>query len=113
MLEMAEVRDMSAGRVMLIDEQGLGLRATWHLDRGFVNLSVWREDRCAETFRLSVSDAGRLAGFLVEGLGQATAGLLRAVTNPVLEQRDRSSGGAGIANAVRSGRTRLASWIAP
>jgi hypothetical protein len=58
-------------RHLAIDERGIGLRATWRLDQGFVNLSLWRHDRCVETFRLTPAEASRLIGFLVEGLARA------------------------------------------
>jgi hypothetical protein len=113
---LAAVQDLPVGRVTLMDEQGLGLRATWHLERGFVNLSMWREDHCSETFRLSIADAARLTGFLVDGLGAATSGLLRAVTNePTYQQAagDGSLPANTVSTAIRSGRARLARWIAP
>ena len=68
---MGEVRQLPVGRALFVDERGMGLRATWHPERGIVNLSVWREDRCVETFWLSIADAGRLATFLVAGLADA------------------------------------------
>jgi hypothetical protein len=113
---LAAVQDLPVGRVMLMDEQGLGLRATWHLERGFVNLSMWRDDYCSETFRLSVADAARLTGFLVDGLGAATSGLLRAVTSDAAAERnaaDQSSKGRSLSVVVRTSRSRLARWIAP
>jgi hypothetical protein len=58
-------------RHLAIDERGIGLRATWRLELGFVNLSLWRHDRCVETFRLTPAEASRLIGFLVEGLARA------------------------------------------
>lgn len=58
-------------RHLAIDERGIGLRATRRLERGFVNLSLWRHDRCVETFRLTPAEASRLIGFLVEGLARA------------------------------------------
>jgi hypothetical protein len=58
-------------RHLAIDERGIGLRATWHLDRGFVNLSLWRDDRCVETFHLTPAEAARLLDFLVSGLAAA------------------------------------------
>lgn len=58
-------------RHLAIDERGIGLRATWRLERGFVNISLWRQDRCVETFRLTPAEASRLVGFLVEGLARA------------------------------------------
>lgn len=106
--QLAEVHDLPVGRVLFADEQGVGLRATWHLERGMVNLSVWRENRCVETFRLAVGDAARLAGFLVEGLGEATAGLLRAVNEP-----DPPATATTQPTKVRAARARLAALIAP
>ena len=58
-------------RHLAIDERGIGLRATWHLDRGFLNLSLWRDDRCVETFHLTPVEVGRLVGFLTTGLADA------------------------------------------
>lgn len=108
MEQLAEVHDLPVGRVLFADEQGVGLRATWHLERGMVNLSVWRENRCVETFRLAVGDAARLAGFLVEGLGEATAGLLRA-----LNETDSPVTSLAKPSRVRAARARLAAVIAP
>lgn len=58
-------------RFVALDERAAGLRATWHLERGFVNLSLWRGDRCVESFHLTPADASRLVGFLVDGLADA------------------------------------------
>jgi hypothetical protein len=58
-------------RHLAIDERGIGLRATWRFELGFVNLSLWRHDVCVETFRLTPAEASRLVGFLVEGLAGA------------------------------------------
>ena len=58
-------------RHLAIDERGIGLRATWRLELGFVNLSLWRHDVCVETFRLTPAEASRLISFLVEGLARA------------------------------------------
>lgn len=80
---MGEVRQLPVGRALFVDERGLGLRATWHPERGIVNLSVWREDRCVETFRLSLADAGRLASFLVTGLADAA---IQAADDPTVER---------------------------
>ena len=69
-----------------VDDRGNGLRATWHPERGIVNLSLWRDDRCVETFWLPVADAGRLVSFLADSLTDAA---LRAVegTDPVAPAR--------------------------
>lgn len=58
-------------RHLAIDERGIGLRVTWRLEMGFVNLSLWRHDVCVETFRLTPAEASRLIAFLVEGLARA------------------------------------------
>lgn len=52
----------------MVDDEGRGLRATWRPARGFINLSLWREHRCVETFHLSPADAGQLIGFVAEAL---------------------------------------------
>ena len=58
-------------RHMAVDERGVGLRATMRLERGFVNLSLWNKDVCAQTFHLTPAEAARLVGFLVDGLARA------------------------------------------
>jgi hypothetical protein len=79
-----EVRQLPVGRALFVDERGVGLRATWHPERGIVNVSVWRENRCTETFWLSLADAGRLASFLVTGLADAATA---AATDDPTDQR--------------------------
>jgi hypothetical protein len=81
-METATVHHLPTGRMLALDDQGIGLRATWHLERGFVNLSLWREDRCVETFHLSVGDSARLVGFLVDGLSEATSTLVAPPPSP-------------------------------
>jgi hypothetical protein len=71
--DMGEVRQLPAGRALFADARGVGMRVTWHLERGIVNLSIWREGRCVETFWLPVHDVARLVGFLVDGLAGAAA----------------------------------------
>ena len=68
----AEVRHLPVGRILAMDERGIGLRCTWHLERGFINLSLWREDTCVETFHLSPGDAAGLVAFLTAGLADVT-----------------------------------------
>ena len=58
-------------RHFALDERGVGLRATWHPERGFVNVSLWSGDRCAQTFHLTPTEAGRLIGFLAGVLAEA------------------------------------------
>jgi hypothetical protein len=54
---------------MFLDERGTGLRVTWHPERDIVVLSVWQEDSCVGTFRMSVQDIPRLSGLLAAALG--------------------------------------------
>jgi len=58
-------------RHLAIDERGIGLRATWRLEQGFVNLSLWNRSVCVQTFHLTPAEASRLVAFLVEGLARA------------------------------------------
>lgn len=66
----AEIRQLPVGRILAVDDRGIGMRATWHLERGFINLSLWRQDVCVETFHLSPTDAAKLVSFLVTGLAE-------------------------------------------
>lgn len=80
------------GRHLAVDEQGVGLRATWRLDRGFVNLSLWQDDRCTATFHLTPTEAARLINFLVGGLADAASATtesrhLRSVQSPPVVTR--------------------------
>ena len=54
---------------MFLDERGTGLRVTWHPERDLVVLSVWQDDSCVGTFRMSVQDIPRLSGLLAAALG--------------------------------------------
>lgn len=56
---------------MTLDERGLGLRATWHPARGFINVSLWRADRCVETFHLSPLASSDLTAFIVRTLASS------------------------------------------
>ena len=85
--------------------------ATWHLDRGLVNLSVWNGDRCTETFRLSLGDAAQFVAFLVGGLSDATTRLLHAVATPT--PMVTVDGRVAWTRRINSGRARPATWIAP
>jgi hypothetical protein len=77
----AEVRALPVGSLMAVDERGVGLRTTWRLEHGFVNVSLWRDDRCVETFHLTPAAAARLVSFLVGGLAEvATIGPAAPVT---------------------------------
>jgi hypothetical protein len=54
---------------MFLDERGTGLRVTWHPERDLVVLSVWQDDSCVGTFRMTVQDVPRLSGLLAAALG--------------------------------------------
>ena len=54
---------------MFLDERGAGLRVTWHPERDLVVLSVWHDESCVGTFRMSVQDVPRLSGLLAAALG--------------------------------------------
>lgn len=111
-MSVAEIYELPVGRVLFADEQGRVLRATWHLEHRLVNLSVWQDDRCTATFRLSLGDAAQLVAFLVDGLTSATDRLLQAVSDasaPIVAGARRPS----LASRVRSARTHLAEWIRP
>lgn len=58
-------------RFIVLDKRGVGLRATWHAERGFVNLSLWRDDRCVETFHLTPEAASDLVTFVMRALASA------------------------------------------
>lgn len=58
-------------RHFALDERGVGLRATWRPEHGFVNVSLWTGDRCVQTFRLTPVEAGRLVGYLAGVLAEA------------------------------------------
>lgn len=59
---------------MALDERGIGLRATWHPARGFINVSLWRDDRCVETFHLSPHASSDLTAFVVRTLASSIPG---------------------------------------
>jgi hypothetical protein len=62
----------SQGEVFL-DARGNGraLRLTWHHEVDLVVLSLWREDFCVGTFRLSAEDVNAFIDALVDGIRDA------------------------------------------
>jgi hypothetical protein len=78
------------GRELFIHEDGAAFRATWHLNQGLVNLTVWRDDRCTEAFQLSVEEASRLVTYLVGGLATAAQSAIDAT--PAVAPARRSIG---------------------
>lgn len=84
------VRSLPTGRVFAVDERDVALRLTWRLDRGFINLSLWRDDRCVETFHLTPADASRVVSFIVSGLAEtATTGPAASISHlqPIRSER--------------------------
>ena len=75
---------------MFLDERGTGLRVTWHPERDLVVLSVWQDDRCVGTFRMSVQDVPRLSGLLAAALGDWVG-----QTGPFPGIEDPEAGGPG------------------
>ena len=53
-----------ARRAFFVDDRGGALRVTWHRSHGLVVLSMWREDVCVATCRLTLEEADRLREFL-------------------------------------------------
>ena len=84
-----------------VDERGALLRASWHHEHGFVNVSLWRGETCVETFRLEPAEAARLVAFLSGAVassmppprprlglvGEEPSAVERAVSDPPSERR--------------------------
>ena len=99
------------GRFIALDDRGRALRATWRPAHGFVNVSIWRDDTCVETFHLTPEDASDLVGFLVgafaASLPRPTRPTLTAVSPSGAPSAERPST-RGWGGAVRHVRHRLA-----
>jgi hypothetical protein len=80
------------GREFFIDDSGTVLRVSWHLDRGLVNLSVWRESHCTEAFQLPVADAARLISYLADGLATAASARTTAIVQPLTARQRLNDG---------------------
>lgn len=106
-------------RLLAVDERGIGLRATWHFERGFVNLSLWSDDRCVETFHLAPLEAGRLIAFLASGLAEAVPEPVRRppVAVPVPPESCRPDPAAtrlgDLRRDVAEALDRAAAWLRP
>jgi hypothetical protein len=59
-------------RAVLSDCRGRNrvLRASWHHEAGLLVLSLWRDDACVGTARLSPQESARLAELIVAGLAE-------------------------------------------
>ena len=71
---MAQPRTPRTGSVFL-DPRGedRSLRVTWHQEAQVVVLSLWRDNVCAGTFRLTADEVPDLIGLLRAGLDEAHA----------------------------------------
>ena len=98
------------GRHLAVDEQGVGLRMTWRLNQGFINLSLWREDTCVETFHLRPADAAEVVAFLVRGLAEAASVGSASHARTGNAQAAPSPGRSAVSmrDLVESARSRLA-----
>lgn len=70
------------------------LRATWHADRGALVVSLWHDTSCAASAPLSITDAARLAGFLVDHLAARAVAAETAHGEPEAEADPASAGDA-------------------
>jgi hypothetical protein len=82
-----------SGREFFIASDGSVLRTTWHVDRDLVNLSVWRGDRCTETFQLARADAARLIAHLADGLASVASATDAPTARPTSTAWTRTTAG--------------------
>jgi hypothetical protein len=70
---MATVRPLPASGSVFLDSRGddRALRVTWHYDSDMVVLSLWRENVCTGSFRLTVDEVPQLIAMLRSGLDTA------------------------------------------
>jgi hypothetical protein len=72
---MATARPLPASGEIFLDARGAdrALRVSWHYDTDMVVLSLWRENVCTGSFRLTVDEVPELIDLLRTGLGTAYA----------------------------------------
>jgi hypothetical protein len=72
---MATARPLPATGEIFLDARGddRALRVSWHYDRDLVVLSLWRENACTGSFRLTVDEVPELIAMLRWGLDTAYA----------------------------------------
>jgi hypothetical protein len=72
---MATARPLPASGEIFLDARGddRALRVSWHYDTDLVVLSLWRENVCIGSFRLSVDEVPDLIAMLRSGLDTAYA----------------------------------------
>jgi hypothetical protein len=71
----ATARPLPATGEIFLDERGddRALRISWHYDTDLVVLSLWRENVCTGSFRLTVDEVPDLIAMLRGGLDTAYA----------------------------------------
>jgi hypothetical protein len=72
---MATARPLPATGEIFLDARGgdRALRVSWHYDDDLVVLSLWRENVCTGSFRLSVTEVPELIELLRAGLDTSYA----------------------------------------
>jgi hypothetical protein len=72
-VEMNAARPLPAVGSIFVDARGdeRALRVSWHPEADLVVLSLWRDNVCAASFRLSVDEVPELIELLREGLDRA------------------------------------------
>lgn len=110
-MESGVVRQLPVGRHLALDEREVALRATWHLDQGFLNLSLWRADRCTETFHLAPEQAADLVSFVVGGLAEAAT--VPPTSRPVPPSAPRAPFAARARRRIAASLDGLAAAIRP
>lgn len=70
---MATARPLPASGEIFLDARGAdrALRVSWHYDTDMVVLSLWRENLCTGSFRLTVDEVPELIALLRTGLDTA------------------------------------------
>jgi len=111
-MELAAQQQLPVGRHLAVDERGVLLRATWRLDHGFINLSLWRDDVCVETFHLTPAAAAELISFLASGLADATAVASAARLTAIRGEAEPRPTATRFADQVRSSTRSVRSWVA-
>jgi hypothetical protein len=73
---MAAPRALAPNGAIFLDDRGgdRALRVTWHPEADVVVLSLWRDNVCAGSFRVSTVDVPALIAALAAGLAPAIAG---------------------------------------
>lgn len=88
-------------RWIVLDERGVGLRATWHPQRGFINLSLWKDDRCVETFHLTPNAASVLMAFVVRALASSVPAPTPTPLKLVTEEVSTADRGPDLVSRLR------------